>query len=216
MPDSSTQNSTTDFITQRLANYQTTAEGSLLPPRQRGQFRVPFPGRFRVLQTTSGTASTVYTLAWDNVSSGANLVVDHYNLYYTYQQGDSKQQVGPVTANASPAQIAIPSSIQSAITFYIQTVLGNGMTSILEAAPTATSVSTVPSLSIPPGSITQTELANNSVGTPQLIPGAVTLATIASGLQPIQVVASLPAYNSTTYPQGTVVFNEADNKLYRA
>ena len=50
----------------------------------------------------------------------------------------------------------------------------------------------------------------------KILPGVIDLTKLASGLQPIQVVSSLPALPSSTYPQGAVVFNTTDNKLYRS
>lgn len=54
------------------------------------------------------------------------------------------------------------------------------------------------------------------VGADHIADQAVGVAKFAAGIRPVQIVPSLPALPSPAYPQGAVVFNTADNKLYRS
>jgi hypothetical protein len=56
-------------------------------------------------------------------------------------------------------------------------------------------------------------LADNSVGSGQLGPGAVTGAAFAAGLHPVEIVATLPVV-FTNYPAGTPVVLTTDRKMY--
>ena len=48
----------------------------------------------------------------------------------------------------------------------------------------------------------------------QISDGAISIAKLASGIKPVQVVDSLPTFDQATYPQGTIVYNKADGLLW--
>jgi hypothetical protein len=126
---------TSDYVIGRLTNYNNAAEGSGVPPRQQGQSRVPYVDGVKVVQSVASLAGTQFTLSWNNVTS-ANISVDHYNIYYTLALTNSTQPVGPFIAMQSPAQITVPNTTSTGVTFTVQTVLSNGMTSGLAESPT--------------------------------------------------------------------------------
>lgn len=125
------------FVVDRLTNYNTTAEGSVVPPPQKGQTRVPFVSGLRVSQVTALFNSTQFILSWRDVVSDPTISVDHYNIYFTL--AGTLQPVGPFTASQSPATIVVPNTQLTGVTFYVQTVLANGMTSDLASSPTTSS-----------------------------------------------------------------------------
>lgn len=118
-----------DFLLQRLA---ATKEGSPLSPANRGEFSVPFVSGLRIIQTVNNISSTTFTLTWQDIESDANIVVDHYNIYYTLLGTNTQQPVGPFTAAKSPAQITVPANTNITVTFKVQTILTNGVASSLD------------------------------------------------------------------------------------
>lgn len=133
------------FVLDRLSNYGQAAEGSVLPPPQKGESRVPFASGVRVVSATAQGDSTTFGLRWVNVANDPTLKVDHYNIYYSL--GETGQPVGPFIAQNSPASVVVHTVSPSPVTFYIQTVLANGMTSPLFGSPTAASNSLTSQLS---------------------------------------------------------------------
>lgn len=128
-----------NYVVDRLTNYANTAEGTLLPPLQRGAFRVPFASGFQVIRTVNTATTSTFTLVWNNIARESTTKVDHYNIYCTINNSTTPQQVGSVTAIHSPAQITIPLVTRVAVTFYLQAVLSNGMSADLASSPTTTS-----------------------------------------------------------------------------
>ncbi len=134
LPDNS--DSQLNFAIQRLMNVGQAGEGSNMPPAQAGQQRVPYVTGFRVLQSAATTAGTQFTLVWNNISS-SNINVDHYAIYYTLLGTNSTAQpVGPFIAHQSPAQITVTNTTVTGVTFIIQTVLTNGMSTNVPDSPT--------------------------------------------------------------------------------
>jgi hypothetical protein len=196
-----------EYILARLVNYNSSAEGSVLPPAQKGEFRVPFVSALQVTRTQYLLGQTIFTLAWKDPTEDATVRVDHYNIYYQYGLNDNAQPVGPYTSGGSPAVIMVPATGATGVTFYVQTVLTNGMTSPLLRCPTTAGFTGAPEIdvTIPPGSITALELADNSI----------IMSKFATGIRPPVIVTSLPI-SAAAYPAGSTVVLTTDRKLYRS
>lgn len=128
-----------DYLISRLANYQTTPEGALLPPLQRGEFNIPFVVGLQVVQVQAGISSTTFTIVWKDIDSDSGAAVDHYNIYYTLLGTNTQQPVGPFSALKSPAQITITADTTIPVTFLVQTVLTNGAAGNLDNCASCTS-----------------------------------------------------------------------------
>lgn len=127
-----------DFVVNRLVNYQVSPEGNLLPPLQAGEFLVPFVSGLQIIQTINDIASTTFTLTWNDIETIPGVTVDHYNIYYKLLGTNIQAPIGPFTAHKSPAQITISASDVRPVTFFIQTVLTNGMVSDLDNCTSTT------------------------------------------------------------------------------
>ncbi len=125
------------FVTETAVNQQGTAEGSLLPPRQHGQFRVPFITGLKVAKRRSYLAGTEFTLTWQEPEGLTN--ISHYNIYVTGLLDNNKTPQGPSTVQRSPAVLRLVSGAVSRISFIVQTQLKNGMVSDLRESPTVSS-----------------------------------------------------------------------------
>jgi hypothetical protein len=69
---------------------------------------------------------------------------------------------------------------------------------------------------VPAGSVTGLLIADSAVSLAQLAAGSVDATKLATGLEPIRVVAALPGLPNASYPQGAMAFLTADNKVYRS
>ncbi len=119
----------------RLRNITGVAEGTSLPPRQIGQFRVPFVTNLLTARSEKVGLNTRFTLTWSepqlrNIANYAVYINDAANL--------NQSPIGPYVAPNSPVQIVVPSSLASTLVFRVQTVLKNGFVSDFGAAPTCT------------------------------------------------------------------------------
>ena len=128
-----------DFVLSRMMNLVNSAEGSNLPPRQRGEFRVPFVTNFRIARIIPGIFQTQYILTWENPE---NPRIGHYNIYIVNVDTNSPP-LGPFTSQVSPATITIQAPIPAHLTIYVQTVMKNGFTSDLLTGPTCGTVTSV-------------------------------------------------------------------------
>lgn len=81
----------------------------------------------------------------------------------------------------------------------------------LEVAATDIADNAVGSDQIASDAVGSDQIANDAVGSDQIASGAVNLTAFASGIQPVQVVSTLPASAS----QGDMAFLTTDNNLYR-
>ena len=127
-----------------IRNQLNAAEGSLLPPPQKGAFRVPFVTSLQVLQATTYFGGTQFILAF-NTPAYSNQNIDHYNILVngltgsTGVAGSSTSFDGPYTCTSSPAVVRVGSTGEAQIiTFKVQTVLASGLVSDLNASPTCT------------------------------------------------------------------------------
>lgn len=127
------------FALNRLKNQTAAAEGTSLPPRQKGEFRVPFVSNFRLVSTTQFFGATQFVLSWDQPAIPN---IDHYSIWVINAINANAAPLGPYTSLVSPATISIPAQDVARVTFYVQTVLTNGFSSDLFTGPSCTGVTT--------------------------------------------------------------------------
>lgn len=143
-----------DYIIQRLVNQGSAAEGSILPPRQTGEFRIPVVNTLQIAQTQPYFGGVTFTLTWNEPSSLTN--VSHYSVYVQGLSGNVQPQ-GPFNTQRSPANIRLVTSGVTAVTFIVQTVMKNGQVSDFAASPAVSGFSVVPQISasgVAPGTLT--------------------------------------------------------------
>lgn len=171
---------TSDQILGTLRNQLNAAEGSLLPPPQKGPFRVPFVTALKVAQSTSFVGGTQFTLTF-NTPTFSNGNIDHYNIFVGGLTGNTLNYNGPNTCLSSPAIVRVTTTAAETVIFKVQTVLSSGLVSDISASPTCTGVTipaTIAASDIPNGSLDIVKLAPqtagallewNSAGTPALL-----------------------------------------------
>lgn len=187
------------FSLERLKNQTNTAEGSNLPPIQKGAFRVPFVSSLKLLRTQQFFGQTQFTLAWldpviDNLS--------HFSIYVVNAISNNTAPLGPFTCKTSPAQVSIPAQGVSRVTFYVQTVLNNGFTSDLFTGPSCTGVTTDDSSTIAisslgtgvAGQLITWDAANTSV---VIGPGTANFILVGSGAGAVPQFKSIATLNLT-------------------
>jgi hypothetical protein len=149
-PDTQTLN----YVTQTLINVTGGTEvGTSLPPRQKGEFRVPFVKNLRLGPISSYFGGTQFTLVWDQPDTTES--ISHYNVFLVGAL-DNTTPLGPYSSVMSPAIFRVTPSTASVITFYVQTQLHNGNVSEIESSPSVTSLATPPQIKngdITPGTI---------------------------------------------------------------
>jgi hypothetical protein len=169
------------FVVGRLKNQTATGEGSSIPPRVQGEFRVPFVKNLRVVKSEIYAGSTQFTLVWENpdVSTSA---ISHFNVYVRGMLSGNREPSGPYSVKRSPAIIRVESNIASHVIFVVQTQLTSGLVSDLDRSPSTTGVTTDPITAVTdigygtPGAL----ITWDALGAPSTIgPGA--LDTLVSG-----------------------------------
>ena len=130
-------NSDSAFITETSVNQLGVAEGSLLPPRQKGQFRVPFVTGLKIMKRRAYLGGTEFTLTWQEPEGISN--ISHYNVYVVGLLDNNKTPQGPATVQRSPAVVRLVSGALTRLSFIVQTSLKNGMVSDLRESPTVSS-----------------------------------------------------------------------------
>lgn len=155
------------YIAGRLRNSFGAAEGTLLPPPLKGQFRVPFVTNFRLANTESFVGGTQFTLTFNAPESNQS-VIDHFNIFVTGLNGDFTTLVGPSTCSTSPATVRITTPTAQTLIFTVQTVLKSGLVSDLDSAPTVTGTTIAAQINsntdIPDGSINIDKFAPSTPG----------------------------------------------------
>jgi len=149
-----------------VRNSFNAAEGSLLPPPQQGQFRVPFVTTLKVAQTTSFVGGTQFILTFQEPTATV-AQIDHYNIFVGGLTGNISQLNSVSTTKGSPATVRVITSLAENVVFTVQTVLKNGLVSDLNASPkcTGTTIAAViNTVDIPNGSITLAQLAPGPAG----------------------------------------------------
>lgn len=127
------------YVVSRLKNQTGTAEGSNLPPRQVGEFRVPFVSNLRLIRSEKTFGNTTFTIAWED-PQGVN--ISHYAVYVINGINANQPPLGPYITQVSPAQIPLPSQAITRVVFLVQTVLKNGLVSDFDSSPTCTGLTT--------------------------------------------------------------------------
>jgi hypothetical protein len=116
-----------------LTNLAGAAEGTNLPPRQQGGFRVPAAKGFKVLSTTTLSDGMRIVLTWDTPEGKAN--VNHYRIY-TFNSSQPGTQPASATASAkAPVTLTVQATAADILVFRIQTVLNNGLTLPVNDSP---------------------------------------------------------------------------------
>ncbi len=124
-----------NYSLNRLRNINGVAEGTSLPPRQVGLFRVPFVTNLKTAKTAKYFDQTQFIITWDEPILTN---ISHYAVYVADAQNPFASPTGPYFAPNSPIQINIPSPQQTRLIFSVQTVLKNGFISDFDFAPTCT------------------------------------------------------------------------------
>lgn len=154
-----------NYILDKLANLNQTAEGSILPPPQFGEFRVPFAYGFKIEKTTASQfGGTEFILSWSVVEEMAR-EIDHFEIYVLGLLANN-QPVGPFRSKISPAKVRLDASSVTRVTFLLQTILKSGLHSDLPSAPTCVGVTLGLSTSTtyPAGTIPVSALAAGTAG----------------------------------------------------
>lgn len=156
---------TNDYAVRRFINQAAAAEGTSLPPKQFGEFRVPFISSLLISRIQPRFNQTIFTLTWLDAPAPN---VSHYNIYAYGAVDDNRQPLGPATTKASPCIFPIAATNNSTpITFVVQTVLSNGQVSTLDRSPAVTGITQVSEVSggdIEAGSVPISALANSTPG----------------------------------------------------
>jgi len=154
MPRQRDINAETTFITETLVNQLGAAEGTGLPPRQRGLTRVPIVSSLRVLKVEPFVGGTQVTLVWDNPEPPLHRFIDHYNVYVTglFEGGDTPQ--GPSSFTTSPATLKLESSGGLPVTAYVQTQMKSGVVSDLFQSPSVSFTTEVSDVALGAGALT--------------------------------------------------------------
>jgi len=138
-PKKSTRADVTEFIVGRLTNYQDTAEGPILPPKQQGPFRIPLVSNVKLerRQQISGSGKTYFTISFQEPESPSNANIDSFRIYVKGALADTTLQlIGPITCSGSPAIVPVDATAITHVTIFVQTVLKNGFVSDLLSSPT--------------------------------------------------------------------------------
>lgn len=120
------------FSVDRLINRTNTAEGTSLPPQQRGPFRVPFVTSVRA----SSPEPTKYVITWLEPEN-LGLKIAQYNVFIQ-SSVNIKQPLGPFTVQKSPATIQLIAPSNTRLTFFVQTQMTSGFVNPGSASPSAT------------------------------------------------------------------------------
>lgn len=121
------------FSLDRLINRTATAEGTSLPPQQRGPFRVPYVTGVRV----KAPSPTKYIISWLDIE-GNPATVSQYNIFYTSSSTPASEPIGVASVSKSPAIVRLIQPSNARLTFFVQTQLGNGFVNPANSSPSAT------------------------------------------------------------------------------
>lgn len=128
------QGAENDFAINRLVNNQGAAEGTILPPRQGGELRVPLVTGLKVSRVTRYFGQTQVTLVWDQPEI-VPTQLSHFNIYVTGLLPDGRQPQGPTSVAKSPGQLLVTTRVPVIAVFTVQTVLKSGLMSLIGTSP---------------------------------------------------------------------------------
>jgi hypothetical protein len=120
------------FSLDRLINRTNTAEGTSLPPQQRGPFRVPYVTSVKA----SSPEPTKYVITWLE-PEGFGGKIAQYNIF-VQNSANINQPLGPYTVQNSPASLQIIAPSNSRLTFFVQTQMTSGFTNPGPSSPSTT------------------------------------------------------------------------------
>lgn len=154
------------YVTSQLLNQGDVAEGSIVPPNQQGQYRVPTPSGFKA--TAVGTNSNLFTCTWIDIDPSI-ATVGGYRIYAKLPNYIQPVQIGG--SSASPCTISIPSITgPSTVTLSLQPFLSSGLTLPLSACPTTTVMAT-PNFFLDTGTVNVSISATEPIGSGFTNPG---------------------------------------------
>lgn len=119
------------FSLDRLINRTNAAEGTTLPPQQRGSFRVPYVSNVRV----SSPGGINYIVTWTE-PEGFRGKIAQYNVF-VQSSANIKQPLGPISSRLSPVTITLLAPANTRLTFFVQTQLSSGLTNPPNQSPSA-------------------------------------------------------------------------------
>jgi|SRR5579871_922125 len=194
-----------------VRNSFNAAEGSLLPPPQQGQFRVPFVTTLKVYSSSTFVGGTQFILTFQEPNATV-AQIDHYNIFVGGLTGNISQLTSPTTVKGSPAVVRVTTSAAQNVVFTVQTVLKNGLVSDLNASPKCTGTTiaaTVNTTDIPNGSITLAQLAAGTAGALFVYDGSgnpSSLSDVAAGSYLISNgVSSPPTYQTFNFTRNLFI-----------
>ena len=119
------------FSVDRLINRTNTAEGSMLPPQQRGPYRAPYATNVRV----SSPEPTKYVVTWIE-PEGFVTKIAQYNVFVN-SSANILQPAGPYSTAHSPLTVQLIAPSNARLTFFVQTQLANGIVNPTNQSPAA-------------------------------------------------------------------------------
>jgi hypothetical protein len=144
-----------NFVIERIRNTVNAAEGTLLPPQQRGDYRLPFVSNLRLVETNSYFGGTSFTLNWVEPENRQRNI-SQYNVYVVGLEFQDKP-IGPFSTDKSPITIRLVNSTAARVTFFVQTQLNSGFVTPLDFSPSVSGNTIAPrinSSSISPSGVT--------------------------------------------------------------
>lgn len=129
------------FLVDRLLNPQGAAEGTSVPPRLTGSYRVPPVSGLSVDVVAVYPTTVEYRLTWLEPETPA-VNVSHYEVWFNLADRTVAPQ-GPFIARRSPAYVTVPRTYYRTpfFIFHVITVLQNGLRLPADLAPTGTALS---------------------------------------------------------------------------
>lgn len=134
-----------DFVVERIINGNNVAEGTLLPPQQRGDYRLPFVSNLRLVKTESYFGGTSFTLNWIEPEDRFRNI-SQYNVYVVGLEF-SDLPMGPFTTNKSPIIVRLVNNHAGRVTFFVQTQLNSGFVTPLNFSPSVVGTTIAPAIS---------------------------------------------------------------------
>lgn len=129
-------------LVSRMATVNNSDTPSAIPPRR----TIPTGSRFEVIRTVPAVGGQYVTLVWLHPQGVSPKDLSHFEVYATGHRAGSNEPQSVGTAIGSPAQVRLTADQTGVATFYLQTVLRNGMRSKIEHSPTCTVVVTADTL----------------------------------------------------------------------
>jgi hypothetical protein len=156
--------------------------------------------------TATGGVQTI-TCEWNNPTD-----IDYAFTEVHVVASDTEPAVGASPTAKIAGEEYVVTGLSGAVTkyFFLRAVDFSGNKSAYTSSVNAASVE-VTATDIADDAVGSDQIADDAVTADQIADGAVELAAFASGIQPVQVVSTLPS----TAAQGDMAFLTTDSKLYR-